>query len=74
MHFTVFPVRSVDPILMLVLPILNFMFLVTAGTLTIVGTKPELSRNKKYRHRLYGLYAGLYDSSYNYAISTYRTL
>ena len=56
MHFIVFPVRSVDPILMLVLPILNFMFLVSAGTLTIVGTKPELSINKKkYRYRLHGL-------------------
>ena len=66
MHFTVFPVRSVDPILILVLPILNFMFFVSAGTLTIVGTKPELSiYKKKYRYRLHGLHAGLYDSSYN---------
>ena len=73
MHFTVFPVRSVDPILMLVLPILNFMFLVSAGTLTIVGTKPELSTNKKKHHyRLYGLCSGYLR--YNYAILTYRTL
>ena len=42
-HFLVFPVRSVDPIFMFVVPILNFIFSVKAGMLTIVGIKPELS-------------------------------
>ena len=42
-HLLIFPVRSVEPIFISVVPILNFMFSVKAGTLTIVGTNPELS-------------------------------
>ena len=43
-HFFVFPVRSVEPILISVTPILNFILSVRAGTVTIVGTNPELSK------------------------------